>query len=610
MHNSDSPYLADLFVISMRWMILFGIASVVYTGESMSYLMALALWLPALWNGYVSLLAVSNRRLNHHRLLNIGLDILFAMALFAISGGATGGLFWAALLPLVSGSIYYELRGAAAVVVIMSLLQGAFVYLFSGGEQLWLNLALVGGFNLVTGALTALLARLLLRRLRQKYQNTLNRRKERDSQVQQKERDRLRSLFQMVETFSATLNYTTVLETALEMAITAAGGGDEAASSETAGAQDSSPAGISGSGTMIGAVLLFGDSGLLEVRAGRGLAMQDHSVKLTGETGVLRETLKAGEAVLVENPGQDDELGKMVALQARSIALCLPLIRGVNAYGIMLFAHENANFFTDERVETLQMLCNQAIIAIQNSRLYQELAHEKERLVQSQEEAQKKLARDLHDGPTQSISAVAMRISIVRKVLEKAPLVPPVIEALRELEKIENLARQTTQEIRHMLFTMRPLVLESEGIIAALETMADKMFELYKQLVVIEADPAAADRLDPSRQTVVFSLAEEAVNNARKHAQAREIRVRIRFPGDERDIVLLEIIDNGCGFDVQSVMSSYERRGSLGMVNLQERAELVDGLLKIDSVPGKGTRVRVFLPLTDEAADRLHRGSR
>ena len=74
-------------------------------------------------------------------------------------------------------------------------------------------------------------------------------------------------------------------------------------------------------------------------------------------------------------------------------------------------------------------------------------------------------------------------------------------------------------------------------------------------------------------------------------------------------LALLEINDTGVGFDVSDVMSSYEKRGSLGMINLQERADLVNGLLNIDSAPGKGTCVRVLIPLTEKAADLLQRGN-
>ncbi len=73
--------------------------------------------------------------------------------------------------------------------------------------------------------------------------------------------------------------------------------------------------------------------------------------------------------------------------------------------------------------------------------------------------------------------------------------------------------------------------------------------------------------------------------------------------------LLLEVRDDGVGFDVASVNRSYDQRGSLGMVNLRERTELVNGVLNIQSAPGKGTLVQVFIPLSDEAADRLHHAS-
>jgi signal transduction histidine kinase len=348
--------------------------------------------------------------------------------------------------------------------------------------------------------------------------------------------------------------------------------------------------------------MLF-DNERLEIKASRHIHMRDLQLHFLAEQGVLNETLKNGEYRLLNEPAKDPELCRMSSMDEQKVAFCLPLMRGINAYGIMFFAHQQADFFTPDRIEILQMVSNQAVIAIQNARLYQDLAIEKERIIQTQEEAQKRLARDLHDGPTQSVSAIAMRIAIARKILENSPR-----EADAELVRIEDLARRTTQEIRHMLFTLRPLVLETEGLVPALCTMADKMRDLYQQTVVVDADPLVVARLDSSCQTVVFYLAEEAVNNARKHAEASEIRVRIKHPTNENSIAMLEVIDNGLGFDVHSVLGSYERRGSMGMVNLRERTDLVNGQMKIDSVAGKGTRIRVFIPLSEEAADRLHRG--
>jgi signal transduction histidine kinase len=112
--------------------------------------------------------------------------------------------------------------------------------------------------------------------------------------------------------------------------------------------------------------------------------------------------------------------------------------------------------------------------------------------------------------------------------------------------------------------------------------------------------------MEMGKQGVAFYIAEEAVNNARKHAQANTIAIGLKQV--ETGILLLEIADNGVGFDVKSVTEAYDKRSSssLGMVNLRERTELVNGLLHIDSAPGKGTRVLVYIPITEEAADRLH----
>jgi signal transduction histidine kinase len=155
-----------------------------------------------------------------------------------------------------------------------------------------------------------------------------------------------------------------------------------------------------------------------------------------------------------------------------------------------------------------------------------------------------------------------------------------------------------------MLFTLRPLILESQGLKAALLSMAEKMRETYTQNVVVEVDEKIIEDLEMGKQGVIFYIVEEGVNNARKHAAAANIWVRLKQL--DSGLALLEVQDDGIGFDVNGVTKSYDHRGSLGMINLRERTELVNGLLNIQSQPGKGTTVQVYIPLTEEAADRLH----
>jgi signal transduction histidine kinase len=105
------------------------------------------------------------------------------------------------------------------------------------------------------------------------------------------------------------------------------------------------------------------------------------------------------------------------------------------------------------------------------------------------------------------------------------------------------------------------------------------------------------------KQGVIFFIAEQAINNARKHSEAPHIYVTLS--GVDKDICVLEIRDDGLGFDVEAVEQAYDSNGSLGMVNLRERAELINGFLHIESEPGRGTKVQVFLPMTEEGVDRL-----
>lgn len=590
MRNAEYPYLADLFTISLRWLVLFGlvlsmaIGSGLNTAEGAIDLVRVAgLSSMVLWNGFMSALAMFNRRLSWHRHINLAIDFVFAILLFVFSGGLRGEVSWVTILPLITGAVYFGAWGSLPMALITLFIQALYTYLVTNEPFSPRILAMLAGFNLTAGVLVTLLSAPLVGSLRRSYQKTVYQRKEGERKAQRLERERMKALFEMVETFSATLNYQKVLSYALDTAINAAG--------NHSGTKEG----------LVGVVLLFGDRNELEVRATRGFVARDASILLAGEEGILSEVLKSGETMLIEQPKNDPELTKLLTLHDYAVAVCLPLIRGMTAFGVMLFAHNDPNFFTAERIETLQMLTNQAVISLQNARLYQDLAREKERIIQSQEEAQRKLSRDLHDGPTQSISAIAMRVSIARKILKKSPL-----EADEELARIEEIARRTTQEIRHMLFTLRPLVLESEGLTAALQTMASEVNNLYQQKVLLDTDEDAVQQLDLSRRTVVFALAEEGVNNARKHAQATEIWVRLKYLSKDKDIILLEIIDNGIGFDLKSVMKSYDRRGSLGMIHMQERTELINGQMKIDSVPGKGTRIQIFIPINEMAADLLY----
>jgi signal transduction histidine kinase len=584
MNKSDAPFVADWFVISLRWLVLLGAVVAMSRAELLFSIINILLVLLVLWNLVLTWLAGVNQRLPNHRIISVLVDFAVAVAFFWLHGGLTGPAAWVGLLPIISGALYFDLRGGLLASLAVALVQAADGFLFQVGLPLLIFSVVVTFF---LGGLFGFISQQMINQLRQIRQKQIAER-ERQQRI---ETERLRAIYKLTSTLTATLSYKRVLDMALEIS-TSALFVDGSESAEGTPRDD----------RLVSGVLLF-DGEELVVGSARRFPQADLRVTFPAKDGILRAVVEDGEEAVTAGVAEDPELSRLLALHKCQSVYCFSLRTGFNVYGVLIFGHPDLDYFTRDRRDVLSIIGRQATIAIQNARLYQDLADEKERMAEAQEEARKKLARDLHDGPTQSVAAIAMRVNLARRMLERDQG-----SAADELVKIEDLARRTTKEIRHMLFTLRPLVLESQGLIAALEQMAEKMKETFGQEVVIQVDEKLADDIEMGKKGIIFYLAEEAVNNARKHAESPRIYVRLQPVKKEPEIAWLQIADEGHGFDVDAITKSYDKRGSLGMVNLRERTELVNGLLHIDSAPGKGTRVNVYIPLSEEAADKLHHG--
>ncbi|HLA43920.1 MAG TPA: ATP-binding protein [Aggregatilineales bacterium] len=343
---------------------------------------------------------------------------------------------------------------------------------------------------------------------------------------------------------------------------------------------------------LISAALLFqGGRNMLTVASSRGFTATDEKVTVPGKKGILGLAFKQTNPVFGSLPRRDPELQYFVAFQDCKSIMAIPLRAGYDYYGVLIFGSTENRAFSEDYVELLKSIGTQATIALQNAVLYQNILAEKERIVEVEEDARKKLARDLHDGPTQSIAAIAMRINFIRRVVGESHQ-----QAFDELGKVEDLARRTTKEIRHMLFTLRPLILETQGLVAALGQLSEKMRDTHDLNVIIEGQPGVERWLDSNAQGVIFYIIEEAVNNARKHAQSQHIWVRLN---QRESYFIIEIEDDGVGFNQEEVTGNYESRGSLGMVNMRERTEMVEGTLHIESQEGVGTRIQILVPIKD-----------
>ena len=503
MRASESPFVADWFIVSLRWLVLLGLVISLSLGGELLFLQNVLLIALAGWNIALTLLAGLNRRLKYHRQISLAVDIVTAGLYFALTGGFASPASWIFVLPLLTASLYFEMAGAFIAAVLMVVVQIGVTVIHTLAPA---ALLILGASVLLTFLMAGVFGYMGMRLIQ-----TIRRTRRTQSETQQKkqrvENDRLRAIYSLTSTLTATLHYQTVLDSVLDQSLNVLNLDPDAPPDDR----------------LICAVLLFSKEETLEVGSARRLSTADTRVVLRGQKGAIADAIENNQPVLLSDVQHDPELTRFVTFTNCKEIYCFPLRSGFNAYGVLLFGHPELKFFTAGRRELLDILGSQAVVAIQNARLYQDVVDERERMIEFQEEARKKLARDLHDGPTQSVSAIAMRINIAQRMFTRDPKA-----ASDELVRIEDLARRTTKEIRHMLFTLRPLVLESQGLAVALQSMAEKMKETYSQNVSINVDEKILESIEMGKQGVIFYIVEEAVNNARKHAQAEHIWVNLR----------------------------------------------------------------------------------
>jgi|YNPNPStandDraft_1061719.scaffolds.fasta_scaffold01741_1 signal transduction histidine kinase len=571
----------DWIISNLRWLLLLSVAvvSVLHSplvhGEvvdPLSLIPQLALIvIGALYNVGVMLLLYYGSLKQAIPILTLVIDTVLSISLVLASGGLTSPLLFFALFPILTAALRFPQAVSLGIAAAIILVCGFLGYLLAA--PVTRNTALVsfiassfilGLAAVVSGTVSTQMKQIIARRRRQEEEAEL--RKLRAA------REQSRVIFELASTLSATLNYHTVLEAVLEVG--------------EAGMRELGQPNL----THISLVLLFGEQ-YLHVVTSRHLPHRDQNILFEGRRGALAQALATAEPQIVNDPASDPELGQLVAMHSCKQAIVVPLRAGFENYGVVVFASAQPDTYTAELQELLVAVCNQAIVALQNAQLYQSLREEKERIVEVEEAERKKLARDLHDGPTQSIAAIAMRLNYVRMLLERQQ---DLNQTMEELTKIEELARRTTKEIRQMLFTLRPLILETQGLRAALEQYIAKLAETDPLHIRLEAAQNIDELLERNVQGVIFYIIEEAIGNARKHARAKNMWVRLYT---RANTFFAEVEDDGVGFDVDAVQARYDERGSLGMINMHERADMIGGKLSIASAPGKGTRVTLSVPL-------------
>ncbi len=240
---------------------------------------------------------------------------------------------------------------------------------------------------------------------------------------------------------------------------------------------------------------------------------------------------------------------------------------------------------SEEQIELLTTVAHQVSVALENARLYRQrqesLQSYVRQVTEAQEEERLRIARDLHDETAQELVGLVRRLEQLGNDSDATFREP--------IDDLVNQARTTLQSVRRYSRDLRPSVLDDLGLVAAIEMVVEDVNgRLHSGArLTVRGKPR---RLEAPVELALFRIAQEALRNVEKHADAASAGVELDFAGGG---VRLSIVDDGTGFSPPKSASDLAPAGKLGLVGMKERAELVGGSFDVRSSPGKGTRVSV-----------------
>ncbi|HEX9506824.1 MAG TPA: histidine kinase [Myxococcales bacterium] len=204
------------------------------------------------------------------------------------------------------------------------------------------------------------------------------------------------------------------------------------------------------------------------------------------------------------------------------------------------------------------------------------------------EEERMRIARDMHDGPAQSMANLVLQAEILERLLDRNPK-----QLVTELAEFKNSVRNALEETRQLIFDLRPMTLDDLGLVPTLRKFIKEYGDRYGLATRFNV-VGQERRLPGNTEGVLFRIIQEALTNVHKHARAKMAEVTMNLQPNR---VSVTIKDDGQGFDVARTEANLHKNKNLGLLSMRERAELEKGTLEIRSQPGRGTEVKVEIPI-------------
>jgi signal transduction histidine kinase len=319
--------------------------------------------------------------------------------------------------------------------------------------------------------------------------------------------------------------------------------------------------------------------------------------RIPADEGIAGWVARHGRPVIANEARSDPRFSHRVDVRTgfltQSIAAVPVKIQG-RVIGVLEVLNKYSGAgFDDEDIQLMSSIAAQAAIALENARLYQQVRQERDLIIKGQEDVRWELARNLHDGPVQLLSAISMSLDYMERLNKSQPEA-----ALAEIVALRRLVHQAARDTRSLLFELRPIILETQGLVSAFQQYVNQLRD--SESFTIHFITIDEVNYDTRVAGTIFSIVQEAINNIKRHARANDVWLSLEVKNDR---FVVTVRDNGDGFDVARIESDYDQRGSFGILNMRERAALIEAELHIKSrteMPNRGTLVQLVLPLPPE----------
>jgi len=355
----------------------------------------------------------------------------------------------------------------------------------------------------------------------------------------------------------------------------------------------------------VGGIMLLDESGqTLSYRVHHGLSdkyAEEMHLKL-GE-GIAGRVAQSGRSVLLEDISSEPDAARLdlISLEGLRAFVSVPLRAKDNVLGVMNVASHVPHRFTKEDVHLLHTIGDQLGIAIEQAMLYERLRKARERLrklarqnLVAEEEERRRIARELHDETSQSLSGIALQLEALIEMSAKSGNQDAQIIA--GLKKVQALTVQVHKEVSRVISNLHPTVLDTLGLVAAARQHTKNSLQPLNINVTVEARGTEM-RFPPDVEAALFRVIQGSVGNIIKHSKAKNASIVLVYQPDEFS---LTIRDDGQGFDVSRLTDVEASGRGRGLFTMRERIGFLGGTSGVESKIGAGTTIWAKIPIGQE----------